>query len=59
MLVPKYYDQWADCMEDYLNGNNKDLWRSIETGPYYADLFQAIGNTRTAEDMIAQGNKKK
>lgn len=37
----------------------EDLWSSIENGPYCVDLIQAVGNVGTAEDMIAQGNKKK
>lgn len=26
MLLPEYYDQWVDRMEDYLNEINEDLW---------------------------------
>ncbi|XP_023761595.1 uncharacterized protein LOC111910032 [Lactuca sativa] len=30
MLLPEYYDQWADCMEDYLNGLDEELWNCIK-----------------------------
>ena len=46
-------------MEDYLNGIDEDLWKSIENGPYRAELVKVVGNPGAAEDMIAQGNKKK
>lgn len=26
MLLPEYYDQWADRMDDYLNGIDEHLW---------------------------------
>ena len=29
MLIPEYYDQWADRMEDYLNGLDEELWNCI------------------------------
>nr|KAJ0224589.1 hypothetical protein LSAT_V11C100001900 [Lactuca sativa] len=29
MLIPEYYDQWADRMEDYLNGLDEELWKCI------------------------------
>ncbi|CAI9297700.1 unnamed protein product [Lactuca saligna] len=59
MLLLEYYNQWADHMEDNLNGIDVDIWRSIEKGPYHADLIQVVGNACIAEDMIAQGNNKK
>lgn len=49
----------TDRMEDYLNGIDEDLWRSIKTGPYRVDPIQVAGNAGAAEDMSAQGNKKK
>ena len=30
MLVPEYYDQWANRMEDYLNGLDKEFWECID-----------------------------
>ncbi|CAI9296757.1 unnamed protein product [Lactuca saligna] len=59
MLIPKYYDQSADCMEDYLNGVDKVIWRCIETGPFRVGLVQAVRNVGTAEDIITQTNNKK
>lgn len=44
MLIPEYYNQWVDRIEDYLNGIDEDFCRSIEIGPYRADLVQAVGN---------------
>ena len=32
MLNPRYYDQWADRMEDHLNGIDEDLWKCITDG---------------------------
>lgn len=46
-------------MEDYLNGIDDDLYRSIEKGPYRVDRLQVVGMDGADEDMIAQGNKKK
>lgn len=59
MLLPKYYDQWEDRMEDYLNWIHEDLWRSIKKGPCCADLVQAIRNAGVVEDMIVHANKQK
>lgn len=43
-------------MEDYLNGIDKDLWRSIEKGRYHEDHIQAVGTAATAKDMVAHAN---
>ena len=49
MLLPEYYDQWADRMEDNLTGIDKDLCRSIDKGPYRVDVVQAVGTTAQSE----------
>ncbi|CAI9264805.1 unnamed protein product [Lactuca saligna] len=59
ILLPEYYDQWADRKEDYHNRIDEDLWRYIEIRPYRADLIQIVGNANVVEDTIAQENKKK
>ena len=38
MMIPKYYDQWVDRIEDYLYRIDEDLWRSIDKGPHCKDL---------------------
>lgn len=37
MLLPEYYDQWADHMEDFLNGIDEDLKISVSVGRYCTD----------------------
>ena len=59
MMLLEYYDQQTNRMEDYPNGIDEDLQRSIEKGPYHADLVQAIGNDGATEDVTVQVNKKK
>lgn len=44
LLNPEHYDQLVDRVEDYMNGINKDLCISIETGPYRADLVEVVGD---------------
>lgn len=29
MLILEYYDKWVYRMEDYLNGIDEEIWRSI------------------------------
>ncbi|KAI3740288.1 hypothetical protein L2E82_30714 [Cichorium intybus] len=35
VLIPTYYDYWADRMKDYIEGLDeaKDIWRSVKDGP--------------------------
>lgn len=56
MLIPEYYEQWADIMEDYLDGIDDDLIRSINKGPFLQEMLIIVA---TAEYMITQGNKMK
>lgn len=58
MLLLEYYDQWSDRMEDYLNGIDKDLWRSIDKGPYRVDRVQAMGIAAQSKDMTTTLLKK-
>lgn len=59
MLLPEYYNQWFDPIEDYLNGIDKHLCHSIQEGSCHGLLIQAVGSVGVAEDIIAQRNKKK
>lgn len=47
MLLLEYYDQWADRMDDYLNGIQEDL----DKGLYRADHVQAVGTIVESEDL--------
>lgn len=39
-------------MEDYLNGMDENLMRSINKGPFFLEMLVNIGTVATAEDMI-------
>ena len=49
MLV--YYEQWANRMEDYLNGIDEDRMRSIRRGPFSQDMLVAVGMSATFESF--------
>lgn len=55
----EYYDQWADCMEDYLNGVNEDLWCPIIGGPFSATAIEFVGSAAQNYKMIVTRLKKK
>lgn len=55
MLLSDYYDKWNNRKEDYLNGIDEDLWRSINVGPYCFDNTHALVISET-DNIIAQGN---
>lgn len=44
LLNHEHYDQWFDRMEDYMNGIDKDLWRSIKPQPYRSYLVEVVGD---------------
>ena len=48
MLILEFYDQWADCMEEYLNGIDEDLWKCIVREFHPPAVVQSIG-TNVAE----------
>ena len=54
MLIPKYYEQWADIMEDYLNGIDEDLMRSNNKDPFLSEMLIVVGTASTFEDTIMQ-----
>ena len=57
ILIPKYYQQWADRMEDYLNGIDEDLMRSIKRGPFSQYMLVTVGTSATSEDVIIRRSK--
>ena len=46
-------------MNDYLNGIDEGLWRSIDKDPFREDRVQVVGIVGQNEDMIALGNTNK
>lgn len=38
-------------MEDYLNGMEIDLWRSIDKGPYRTNILEGIGSVGQNESV--------
>ena len=58
ILIPEYYDQWADRMEDYLNGFNEDLWRCIMSGDYLSERLEQIGTTSFSTDVGVKADKQ-
>lgn len=51
MLLLEYYDQQVDLMEEYLNGIDEDLCRSIEEGPYHVGAVEVVGSTTSNESL--------
>ncbi|XP_023760141.1 uncharacterized protein LOC111908554 [Lactuca sativa] len=45
MLIPEYYDQWVDCLEDYLNGLDEELWSCISRNVNPPANVQPIGSS--------------
>ena len=52
MLIPKYYKQWADRMEDYLNWIDKDLWRCIISGNYRPGRLGQVGTAGSTATIV-------
>lgn len=53
-LIPDYYNQWADRMEDYLNGIAKELWNCIIDDVHLPSSIQSVGTSATYPDVIDQ-----
>lgn len=51
IFVLKYYDQWADHIDDYINEIDKDRWISIYVGPYCANCIEVVGTTGEKQKM--------
>ena len=54
MLIPEYYDQWADRMEDYLNGIDEELWNCIDGTVQAPANVQQIGSSTGSPDVEDQ-----
>ena len=54
MLIPEYYDQWADRMEDYLNGIDEELWKCIDGTVQAPVNVQSIGLSTTSTEVADQ-----
>ncbi|XP_023771670.1 uncharacterized protein LOC111920326 [Lactuca sativa] len=64
MLILEYYDQWADRMEDYLNGLDEELWDCINGIVQPPVNLQNIGSFATTSAVGDQqtrlnNNKKR
>ncbi|CAI9302889.1 unnamed protein product [Lactuca saligna] len=51
MLIPKYYNQWVDHMEDYLNGLDEELWDCIDGNNLPPRNVQNIGSFATSQTV--------
>ncbi|XP_052625667.1 uncharacterized protein LOC111890076 [Lactuca sativa] len=59
MLIPEFYDQWADRMEDYLNGIDEKLWNCIN-GPVLPPAnVQTLGASGTSDQVSNQADHMK
>ena len=59
MLIPEYYDQWADRMEDYLNGIDEELWNCIDGTVQAPANVQQIGSSTASPDVEDQRKRLK
>ena len=54
MLISEYYEQWADRIEDYLNGIDEDLMRSVKREEFCQTMLVDIGTFTSYDDMITR-----
>ena len=59
MLIPEYYDQWADRMEDYLNGIDEELWNCIDGTVQAPANVQPIGPSAASAEVADQEKRLK
>ena len=59
MLIPEYYDQWADHMQDYLNGLDEELWNCISGEITPPTNVQPIGSSSSNFGVDNQTNRLK
>lgn len=57
-LLPEYYDQWANRVEDYLNDIDKDLCCTIIDGPFFATAIEVVGIVAHNENKTATRLRK-
>ena len=59
MLILEYYDQWADRMQDYLNGLDEDLCNCISGEINPPTTVQSIGVSSRSSEVENQSNRLK
>ena len=59
MLIPEYYDQWADRMQDYLNGLDEELWKCITGDLNPPTNVQPIGSSSGNSEVENQSDRLK
>jgi len=59
MLIPEYYDQWADRMQDYLNGLDEELWKCISGEINQPAQVQPIGMSSSSSEVDNQTDRLK
>ena len=64
MLIPEYYDQWANRVEDYLNGIDEEFWKCITDDVHSHSFVQSVGTSTINPNVADQTtrllkNKKK
>ena len=59
MLIPEYYDQWADRMEGYLNGLDEELWKCITGDVNQPAQVQPIGMSSSSSEVDNQTDRLK
>ncbi|XP_052622370.1 uncharacterized protein LOC128127731 [Lactuca sativa] len=57
MLILEYYDQWADRMQDYLNGLDEDLWNCISGEINPPATVQSIGASSSSSENKSSDSK--
>ena len=59
MLIPEYYDQWTDRMENILTWIDEDLLWCIKSGNFHPSMLTEIGNVGSSADVATQTEKYK
>ena len=59
MLIPDYYDQWADRMQDYLNGIDEELWKCITDDVIPPLSVESIGTWSSTPSVTEQSEMLK
>ncbi|XP_023742594.1 mitochondrial outer membrane protein porin 2-like, partial [Lactuca sativa] len=59
LLIPEYNDQWADRMQDYLNGLDEELWSCITGNSTPPPNVQAIGSSSGNSSVTDQSYRLK
>ena len=57
MLIPEYYDQWADRTKDYLNGLDEELWNCISGTAQPPLNVQNIGSSNSTTTVDEQSTR--